>query len=123
MFARLTTLVPDRPFAYAQHHHFIDFGQFEKPRPIYFNIVRDPWLRFQSKFYYSRKAETFFHHQIKEMAPLQLGNKSVQDWKLLELEKCILSGDRESEPKLGDIIDSQLVKFNYLLILQNVMFF
>ena len=51
----------DKPLAYAQHVHFIDFSQFNGAKsPIYFNTARDPFARFASKFAFGRSLRLYY---------------------------------------------------------------
>jgi hypothetical protein len=43
-----------QPLAYAKHLAYINFSRFDRPNPIYINLVRDPVERVISWFYYIR---------------------------------------------------------------------
>ncbi|CAF1499831.1 unnamed protein product [Didymodactylos carnosus] len=43
-----------QPILYERHMYFINFSLFEKPQPIYINVVRDPLERSISAFYFTR---------------------------------------------------------------------
>ncbi|CAF4003780.1 unnamed protein product [Adineta steineri] len=43
------------PALYERHMYFINFDDFQKPQPIYINVVRDPIQQVISAYYYSRE--------------------------------------------------------------------
>jgi len=43
-----------KPTVYIRHQYFIDFGEHEKHRPIYINVIRDPVEKFRSFYYFIR---------------------------------------------------------------------
>jgi dermatan/chondrotin sulfate uronyl 2-O-sulfotransferase UST len=44
------------PVLYERHMYFIDANYFQKPQPVYINIVREPLQQTISAYYYSREA-------------------------------------------------------------------
>ena len=111
-----------RPHVFAQHHHFIDFPDYEMfsfcaGKPVYFNMVRDPFERWASKFNFSRRytfrsssKNNFYKYQLPQMEPNALDGKTYAEWSRMTWATCIQEGHRECNPKDGDIVDSQLVK-------------
>ena len=58
-----------------KHFHSSDFESFGLPSPLYFNVVRDPFERFRSRFHWSR-AEfqapfwyAYFHYLEPDASP------------------------------------------------------
>ena len=57
------------------------------------------------------KVDTYhYRHQLPEMDPDQLGNKTEDEWRKMSFTNCILTADRECNPKTGDIVDNQIVR-------------
>jgi len=46
------------PYAYIRHLYFVDFTQHKSKQPMYINIMRDPFERFQSFYYFRRFGNT-----------------------------------------------------------------
>ncbi|UJR19580.1 hypothetical protein I4U23_022715 [Adineta vaga] len=42
------------PVIYERHMYFINFDVFQKPQPVYINVIRDPLQQVISSYYYSR---------------------------------------------------------------------
>lgn len=43
------------PVLYERHMYFINFDDFQKPQPVYINLIRDPLQQVTSAYYYSRE--------------------------------------------------------------------
>ncbi|CAF4304841.1 unnamed protein product, partial [Adineta steineri] len=43
------------PVLYERHMYFINFDDFQKPQPVYINVIRDPIQQVISAYYYSRE--------------------------------------------------------------------
>ncbi|CAF1533167.1 unnamed protein product, partial [Didymodactylos carnosus] len=43
-----------QPALYERHMYFIDFTAFQKPQPVYINVIRDPLQRAISDYYFTR---------------------------------------------------------------------
>ncbi len=52
------------------------------------------------------------------MEPQALGNKTYEDWISFDWETCVSQEDRECVPHYGDIVDSQIVREDFFIILK-----
>lgn len=78
---------------YIEHTSWIDFHQYNLPKPIYINLVRDPVERMISWYYYVRNSyfNAIFYrkHQRATLKPRAWFTKSFND--------CVRSGDVECQ--------------------------
>lgn len=74
---------------YIRHINWLDFDEFDLPKPIYINMVRDPVERVISWFYYVRGS---YKNAIEyRKAP----NKKIkpESWYKKNFNDCVRSGD------------------------------
>ncbi|KRF98513.1 uncharacterized protein Dwil_GK28299 [Drosophila willistoni] len=78
---------------YVEHLPWIDFNQYNLPKPIYINLVRDPVERMISWYYYVRNsyrnAIYFRKNPLAPLKPVAWFKKSFND--------CVRSGDLECQ--------------------------
>lgn len=78
--------------SYSKHVAFVNFGEFERPWPIYINLVRDPIERVISWFYYIRAA-WYLVDRVKTFG--QAYKMPDVDWLRKDFNRCILEHDPE----------------------------
>ncbi|XP_026675255.1 heparan sulfate 2-O-sulfotransferase pipe isoform X2 [Ceratina calcarata] len=87
------------PSVYIKHVCFTNFSEFNLPRPIYINVVRDPVERVISWYYYVRAP--WYYVERKQIFPdLPLPDPN---WLKKDFESCVLKGDRECRYLEGEI--------------------
>ncbi|KAH8408066.1 hypothetical protein KR222_008433 [Zaprionus bogoriensis] len=78
---------------YIRHINWLDFDEFDLPKPIYINMVRDPVERVISWFYYARSS---YKNAVEyRKAP----NKKIkpESWYKKNFNDCVRSGDPECQ--------------------------
>ncbi|XP_036336969.1 heparan sulfate 2-O-sulfotransferase pipe-like [Rhagoletis pomonella] len=78
---------------YIEHVNWIDFEEFELPKPIYINLVRDPVERVISWYYYARSA---YKNAIEYD---KFPDKPIRpaEWYKKDFNHCVRSGDPECQ--------------------------
>ncbi|XP_030387993.1 heparan sulfate 2-O-sulfotransferase pipe-like [Scaptodrosophila lebanonensis] len=78
---------------YVEHIPWIDFNDFNLPRPIYVNLVRDPVERVISWYYYVRNSyrNAIFYRRNPD-APIKPAS-----WFKKSYNSCVRSGDKECQ--------------------------
>lgn len=91
-YAKLIANLPEGSI-YIQHISWLNFTEFQLPKPIYINMVRDPVERVISWYYYVRGA--YRNAIMFKKQP----NKRVKkrEWFVKDFKKCVLSGDPECQ--------------------------
>lgn len=76
---------------YISHVNWIDFDDFDLPKPIYVNMVRDPVERVISWYYYIRGSyrNAIFFQKFPERQP------NTEEWYKKDFNDCVRSGDPE----------------------------
>ncbi|XP_037933842.1 heparan sulfate 2-O-sulfotransferase pipe isoform X2 [Teleopsis dalmanni] len=78
---------------YIHHVNWINFHEFQYPKPIFINLVRDPVERVISWYFYIRNsyrnAIEFRKHPEREIKPAS--------WYKKDFNKCVRSGDPECQ--------------------------
>lgn len=74
----------DDPGVFVSHMNWIDFSEFDEPKPIYINMVRDPVERVISWFYYIRSPWIFVPQR-------RLRKQKMPDakWMNTEFDECV----------------------------------
>ncbi|KAL7734363.1 hypothetical protein ACLKA6_010698 [Drosophila palustris] len=83
----------DEGTVYIRHINWLDFDEFDLPKPIYINMVRDPVERVISWFYYARSS---YKNAIEyRKSP----NKKIkpESWYKKNFNECVRSGDPECQ--------------------------
>lgn len=83
----------DEGSIWIQHVNWIDFEEFDLPKPIYINMVRDPVDRVISWYYYVRGAYKNAIEYNKDP------NKPIRpaQWYKKDFNHCVRSGDPECQ--------------------------
>lgn len=78
---------------YIRHINWIDFDEFDLPKPIYINMVRDPVERVISWFYYARSS---YKNAVEYR---KMPNKRIKpaSWYKKNFNDCVRSGDPECQ--------------------------
>ncbi|XP_059219912.1 heparan sulfate 2-O-sulfotransferase pipe-like isoform X3 [Stomoxys calcitrans] len=83
----------DEGSVYIEHVNWLDFDEFELPKPIYINMVRDPVERIISWYYYVRgsykNAIEFNRNPDKPVQP--------ESWYKKNFNDCVRNGDPECQ--------------------------
>lgn len=79
--------------AYMAHINYIDFKEFDLPKPIYINLVRDPVERVISWYFYARGS---YKNAIEYRKNPEKKMKSA-DWYKKNFNECVRSGDEECQ--------------------------
>ncbi|TDG44021.1 hypothetical protein AWZ03_009570 [Drosophila navojoa] len=86
---------------YIEHTAWIDFHQYNLPKPIFINLVRDPVERMISWYYYVRNSylnAIFYHkHPTATIKPVAWYKKNFND--------CVRNGDAECQYVPGTVKD------------------
>ncbi|XP_067647741.1 heparan sulfate 2-O-sulfotransferase pipe isoform X5 [Eurosta solidaginis] len=78
---------------YIEHVNWIDFEEFDLPKPVYINLVRDPVERVISWYFYARGAyKNAIEYRKDPYKPL----KSAE-WYKKDFNECVRSGDSECQ--------------------------
>ena len=98
--ATMTSLA--RPTVYIRHFHFVNLGQ---PFIKYFNTGRDPIERFVSAYEFRRAwwqiERTRSKYKTLKKRGLIGHNTTLDQWRQLDINKCILSNYKECAMKTG----------------------
>ncbi|EDW35293.1 GL20906 [Drosophila persimilis] len=78
---------------YIEHINWIDFDEFDQPKPIYINMVRDPVERVISWFFYARGS---YKNAIEYRKKPNLKIKK-ESWYKKNFNECVKSGDPECQ--------------------------
>ncbi|XP_068148915.1 heparan sulfate 2-O-sulfotransferase pipe-like [Drosophila tropicalis] len=83
----------DEGTMYIEHINWIDFDEFDLPKPIYINMVRDPVERVISWFYYVRSS---YKNAIEYR---KFPNRKIKptSWYKKNFNDCVRSGDPECQ--------------------------
>uniref|UniRef100_A0A1I8NRQ0 Sulfotransferase domain-containing protein n=1 Tax=Stomoxys calcitrans TaxID=35570 RepID=A0A1I8NRQ0_STOCA len=83
----------NEPSVYISHVNWIDFDDFDLPKPIYVNMVRDPVERVVSWYYYIRGSYR------NAVAFNKFPNRKVQseEWFKKNFNDCVRNGDEECQ--------------------------
>ena len=97
------------------HIHWVNFTEFNNINPVYFNSVRDPIDRYESRFNYQRQ-DGFNNHaffgSMQKMEPEGVPkNESYERWFNKTFEECVLNYDPECVFSKGSIRDSSFAYF------------
>ncbi|XP_075160330.1 uronyl 2-sulfotransferase homolog pip-like [Haematobia irritans] len=79
----------DEGTVFVSHVNFMNFTDYEEPRPIYMNMVRDPVERIISWYYYIRAPWVFVPKRLKNNKPMP-----NPKWANTEFDQCVLSKDK-----------------------------
>ncbi|XP_036336971.1 heparan sulfate 2-O-sulfotransferase pipe-like [Rhagoletis pomonella] len=74
---------------FVSHVNYLNFTKYEKPRPIYVNMVRDPVERVISWYYYIRSPWIFVPKRRKSQREMP-----NPQWVNTEFDQCVLRGDK-----------------------------
>ncbi|XP_049314553.1 heparan sulfate 2-O-sulfotransferase pipe isoform X2 [Bactrocera dorsalis] len=78
---------------YIEHVNWIDFEEYDLPKPIYINLVRDPVERVISWYFYARGA---YKNAIEYRKDPNKPIRSTQ-WYKKDFNECVRSGDPECQ--------------------------
>ena len=103
-----------KPFLITRYVNFIRFE--DDQHPIYFNVMREPFQRFRSRFNFGRSSPQWpkfhFKYSLQNFDPLAVANQTFNEWKFKTLEDCILNDeDQECNMKIGDKVENQMAYF------------
>ncbi|XP_061393620.1 heparan sulfate 2-O-sulfotransferase pipe-like [Musca vetustissima] len=83
----------DEGSVYIEHVNWIDFEEFDLPKPIYINMVRDPVERVISWYYYVRGAyKNAIEYNRETYKPVR-----PESWYKKDFNYCVRSGDLECQ--------------------------
>ncbi|XP_037927264.1 heparan sulfate 2-O-sulfotransferase pipe-like [Teleopsis dalmanni] len=74
---------------FVSHVNYLNFTKYDKPRPIYINMVRDPVERVISWYYYIRAPWIFVPNRRKNNRPMPNAQ-----WVNTEFDQCVMSGEK-----------------------------
>ena len=97
------------------HMHLLDFNDFNRTNPVYFNSVRDPIDKLRSRFNFQRRKNgnnLAYFRSMQTMEPEGVPkSETFERWKNKTFENCVLSGDPECVFVTGSVRDSSLAYF------------
>lgn len=83
----------DEGTVYIEHVNWIDFEEFDLPKPIYINMVRDPVERVISWYFYARGAyKNAIEYKKDTDRPIR-----PESWYKKDFNFCVRSGDPECQ--------------------------
>ncbi|KRK02395.1 uncharacterized protein Dyak_GE27602 [Drosophila yakuba] len=78
---------------YIEHINWLDFDEFDLPKPIYMNLVRDPVERVISWFFYARSS----YKNAIEYRKRPNQKIKPESWYKKNFNECVRSGDPECQ--------------------------